>query len=120
MAQDLIRLMHALFLPGAARGAATWAPAADVYRTRGGWLAKFELAGVLPEDIELEAAGNVLTVRGIRRDCTCAEACHYYRMEIAYGRFERTLELPFDVSRAEISTDCRDGMLLVHLRQREV
>ena len=41
-------------------------------------------------------------------------------MEIAYNCFERTLELPCDVSRAEISTDYRDGMLQVHILPREV
>ena len=29
-----------------------WRPATDVYRTRDGWMVKFELAGVEPDDIE--------------------------------------------------------------------
>ena len=120
MSQDLIRLMHALFLPSAASDEAPWAPAADVYRTRRGWLVKFELAGVRPDEIELETAGTALTVRGVRRSSTREEGCCYYRMEIAYSRFERTLELPCDVGRANISTDYRDGMLLVHILPREV
>ena len=47
MSRDLIRLMHALFLPGAEayEGPAPWRPHADVYRTSNGWLVKFELAG---------------------------------------------------------------------------
>jgi HSP20 family protein len=118
MSQDLIRLMHALFLP-AARTETPWVPAADVYRTRHGWLVKFDLAGVRAEDIELLAAGNTLTVRGVRRDGVREEGCRCYRMEIAYSRFDRTLELPVDVSRSNVSTDYRDGMLLVHILPKE-
>src|SRR5205807_3254442 len=96
MPKDLIRLMHALFLPGTRCGDAPWEPAADVYRTRHGWIVKFDLAGVRPDDIELTALGNTLSVRGVRRDHVREEGCCHYRMEIAYSRFERTLELPCD------------------------
>ena len=47
MSKDLIRLMNALFLPGAEVCRSTpWQPNVDVYRTATGWLVKFELAGV--------------------------------------------------------------------------
>ena len=118
MSEDLIRLMHVLFLPAAEscrEGA--WCPATDVYRTPSGWLVKFDLAGVRAEDIDLEVHGRRMTVRGTRRDCTTPAGCSYYRMEIAYGPFERSVELPVDddLRRAQITTEYRDGMLLVHV-----
>jgi HSP20 family protein len=116
MPKDLIRFMHALFLPAAGRcPEGLWCPAADVYRTGEGWLVKFDLAGVRPEDVALESQGRRLRVRGTRRDCTIQEGCHYYQMEIAYSDFERTLELPCDLERADVSTEFREGMLLVHI-----
>ena len=39
-----------------------------------------------------------------------------YVMEINYGRFERGIELPCDLERADIATDFRDGMLVVRIR----
>jgi HSP20 family molecular chaperone IbpA len=36
-------------------------------------------------------------------------------MEIAYNRFERTIELPCDVESARWTMDYRDGILLVRL-----
>jgi HSP20 family protein len=116
MPKDLIRLMHALFLP-AAGGCreGLWCPAADVYRTRRGWLVKFDLAGVRPEDIDLEVQGTHMRLRGTRRDSASHEDCHYYQMEISYSDFERVLTLPCDLQRADISTEYRDGMLLVHI-----
>src|SRR5947209_3869017 len=127
MSKDLIRLMHALFLPGVeACLDAPWQPNIDVYRTPTGWLVKFELAGVRPEEIDLQVLGNRMTLRGKRCD-TVLEASPksrepslvQHRMEIAYGRFERTLELPCDLKRAEITTEYRDGLLLVRVNPEQ-
>jgi HSP20 family protein len=125
MSKDLIRLMHALFLPGVEVTQQTpWCPNTDVYRIPNGWLVKFELAGVRPQDIDLQVLGTRMTLRGVRRDCTSfhsegacdkASSTIHYRMEIAYSQFERTLELPCDLKSADITTEYRDGMLLLRI-----
>jgi HSP20 family protein len=116
MPGDLIRLMHAMFLP-AAEGcrSAVWQPAVDLYRTCGGWLIKAELAGVRPEDIHLSVAGNHVRLEGSRRDWFVEEGCTHYRMEITYSQFERTLELPCNLEGAKITTDFQHGLLLVRV-----
>ena len=119
MARDSVRFVS-LFLSATGTGAETeadWRPATDVYRTPDGWLVKFELAGVEPEDIELTALGRVLRVRGRRRDCCLSEGCRQLRMEIAYSRFERQVELPDDVQSAHVTTEFRHGMLLVRIQR---
>jgi len=127
MTKDLIRLMNALFLPGVEACQHTpWQPNMDVYRTPHGWLIKFELAGVRADEIDLHALGGRLTLRGQRHD-TVVEACQkktepppvHHRMEIAYSRFERSVDLPCDLKRAEIATEYRDGLLLVHIKSKE-
>src|SRR5205807_8943612 len=87
--------------------AAEWRPATDVYRTPEGWLVKFELAGVRPEDVELTARGAALRVRGRRRDLCLEPGCRQLHMEIAYSRFERQVELPGDLQKAKIDTEFR-------------
>jgi HSP20 family protein len=121
MAQDLVRLMNALFVPGANALAKAlqdepWSPPADVYRTQDGWLVKFDLAGVRPEDLEVTAGGRRLTVRGVRRDWCVEETCCHYRMEISYSHFHRDLDLPTDLDPSRITSEYRDGMLLVRIR----
>jgi HSP20 family protein len=118
MAADVIDFMRSLFLP-AARSLQEphWRPAADVYLVPDGYLVKFDLAGVRPEDIELTVTGSRLTVRGARRDWCVSEACNHYRMEIAYSRFERTIELPDDLEHPQLDIEYRHGMLLVRLRR---
>jgi HSP20 family protein len=115
MSRDLIRLMQSFFPAGEALPEATWRPAVDVYRTPKGWLLKFDLAGVRPEEVALTVEGCRVTIRGVRRDWLTEEGCTYYRMEITYNHFERSVELPCDVAPTRVETDYRHGLLLVHL-----
>ena len=105
-----------LFFISAEAGAAmAWRPSADVYRTPHGWVVKIELAGVRPEDINVMPSGSELFVSGVRRDRFVEEGWSHYSMEIAYSRFERTIELPCDLDRAGISIEFHDGLLLVRV-----
>jgi HSP20 family protein len=117
MSHDQVQRIRRLFLPfGTLGGEAGWQPSVDVYRTRDGWLIKADLAGVRPEDITVCVDGTRLTIRGVRRDWTLDEGCCHYRLEISYNHFERTIELPEPLERAEIATESRLGMLLVRIR----
>ncbi len=95
----------------------TWHPSVDIYRTPDGWLLKFELAGVIPQEIEVAVSGRRVAVRGTRRDIRSEECRESLRMEISYNQFERVIELPCELSSARVATDYRDGMLIVHLTQ---
>jgi HSP20 family protein len=117
MTDKVRNMLQSLLMPTSEeRQRADWRPAADVYSTRRGWLVKFDLAGVRPQEIEVSVHGQRLTVRGVRRDCALDEGHRYHSLEISYNRFERTLELPCNLEAAQISTDYRDGMLLVCLQ----
>jgi HSP20 family protein len=92
-----------------------WQPPVDVYRSPQGWLVKCDLAGVRREDIQVSLADRRLTISGARRDWSMERGYHVYSLEIAYTRFERTIELPFTLEDAEVRLDYRDGMLLIYL-----
>jgi HSP20 family protein len=49
-------------------GETCWRPAADIYRTRTGWLIKYDVAGVKPDEIEVTVRGSQVIIRGVRRD----------------------------------------------------
>jgi HSP20 family protein len=116
MTADLSRWIEALLAPPAYPVQETsWRPPADVYRIRGGWLVKFDLAGVRREDIRVTACGRRLRVEGTRRDWQIDEGQQHYCMEISYSHFERSVELPAELEQARVSTEYRDGMLLVRL-----
>ncbi|MGD9647827.1 MAG: Hsp20/alpha crystallin family protein [Pirellulales bacterium] len=104
------------FLPAAESfHQAGFSPPVDIYRDARGWLLKFDLAGVRPQDVEVTIRGCRVTLRGVRRDWLIEEEVASYSMEIAYSSFARTIELPCEVDVAEVQTEFRDGMLLVRL-----
>jgi HSP20 family protein len=92
-----------------------WQPAVDVYHCAEGWLIKFELAGVRPEDVHIEATDRGIVVAGVRRDLRHFEWQQAHLMEIAYSRFERLVQLPEPINAVRILTDFRDGMLYVRV-----
>jgi HSP20 family protein len=92
-----------------------WRPAADIFRTRTGWLIKYDLAGVKAADAAISITGSQVTIQGVRRDCKLEDGSSYYSMEISYNRFERTIELPCDVTAARCEIQGHDGILTVRL-----
>jgi HSP20 family protein len=108
-----------VFLFAPPRQGTDWQPAVDVYRVDGGWVLKLDLAGVRLDDVHAHVFRNRVTVHGVRRDCMLEEGCHHYSMEISYSRFERTVELPEDLSDALFRLEYRDGILLVRISRRE-
>jgi len=100
--------------------AEAWQPPVDIYRGPCGWLLKFDLAGVRPEDVQVRAvtsplSGSRITVSGVRRDWVQEQGYVHHSMEISYNRFERTIALPGDLTNAEFSLETRDGLLLVRV-----
>ena len=92
-----------------------WQPAVDVYKTPEGWKIKFDLAGVKTDDVEVLLGDGRIAVRGVRRDSILNEGWSYYQLEITYSRFERILQIPCDLTNAEIKTESRDGWFILHV-----
>ncbi len=90
-----------------------WKPRVDVCRGPRGWLCKVDLAGVRRQDIKVLLQANQVHVSGMRRDVVLDRKWRHHILEISYSRFERKIELPDDLSNAEITIDYRDGMLLI-------
>ncbi len=121
MAESIERYLR--LMPKAHRGMRCtrqmWDPAADVYRTREGWIVKFELAGVAPDELEVQIAGDTLRVAGSRRDEARSESVSYHQLEIIYSRFERTIRFPCPIEGALVERRYKDGLLVLHLRSPE-
>ena len=96
-----------------------WRPAADVYGVSDGWIVKLDLAGISPDDLEIEISGAQLRVGGCRRDTFYGEGVSYQQLEITYSRFERTFRFPCSIEDAHIARDYRDGLLILHLKREE-
>jgi HSP20 family protein len=73
-----------------------------------------ELAGVDPDQLELEIQGRKLVLSGSRRSAA-VEGDVYQQVEIERGSFRRVIELGADVYADEAKARYEDGMLRVEL-----
>lgn len=82
-----------------------WGPNTDVYVTETGLVIKAELAGMRKEDLQLVIEGNKVKITGNRPDGCRSPKCKFLVMEIEYGAFESTIELPegYDLQHAKAS-----------------
>jgi HSP20 family protein len=93
----------------------TWQPAVDVYESvhDDTVVAVVDLAGVKQEELELVVGRNALTLRGQRRDPAEQEDRRFSCMEISFGPFERSVQLPSAVNPDAVSATYEAGFLRV-------
>ena len=97
----------------------SWLPAVDVFDKKDAVVLKAELAGMDPDDIEIEVEDNVLTIKGERKFEEQVEDERYYRVERRFGSFQRSLALPQGVKADEIQAGYEDGILTVTVPKAE-
>jgi HSP20 family protein len=90
-------------------------PAAEVAETDGEVTVKLEVPGVEKDQIQLNVSDDVLTVRGETRKESEEKRKNYYRQEIRYGAFQRTVPLPVEVDGAKASAQLKNGVLKITL-----
>jgi HSP20 family protein len=91
-------------------------PAVDVYRSNDDppiLRIDVDLAGVRPEAIQLVTSGRTLVIAGERTRPPAAGT--YQQMEIEYGRFQRTVQLPADVETSDATATYDHGILTIVL-----
>lgn len=92
-----------------------WRPPTDVYETENAYQIKIELAGTSRDNINVMVENGLLSVRGIRSDCSRCSKIRFRQMEIKYGPFEVNLRLPQDVCLDSIEAVYQDGFLEITL-----
>ena len=100
-------------------GSRVWMPVVDMYETNDDLVLDFEIPGVREKDISLSITGDLLTVRGERQFHQELKDDNYYHVERAYGKFERSVQLPMPVQADRVKATYRDGVLEVKLPKAE-
>lgn len=72
-----------------------------------------DLPGVKKEDIDVDVKENIVTISGERKTKKEVKEKDYYKVESAYGKFERSFTLPEDVDVENIHAESEDGVLEV-------
>lgn len=86
-----------------------WAPAVDIHEDKDAYLVSVDLPGVKPEDIEVTAHNNVLSIRGTRN--VINENKEQKRSERVYGSFLREFSMPENADLDHIEAKSNHGVL---------
>ncbi len=96
-----------------------WQPAIDVFETDEALVVRAEIAGLRSEDLRVRIDGDVLRIRGERAVPQEEGVRRLHRMEIAFGPFERALQVQVPFDRDRVSAHLEDGFLRIVLPKRQ-
>jgi HSP20 family protein len=115
--EDFVRpVMRAVWerIPEEVKG---WSPPIDVFEKGDNFEVKVELPGMKQEAVDVSVSDDTLTIKGERRPESSVKEEDYYRSEIAYGNFYRSIALPSSVDTRNIEAVYDDGILRVTLQR---
>lgn len=94
-------------------------PKADVAETDDSIEVSVDMPGLEEKDVDVSVSGDVLTIRGERKDEREENKKGYYLSERSYGSFYRTVPLPPGVDRDNAKASFKNGVLTVRLPKTE-
>jgi HSP20 family protein len=75
------------------------------------YVCKVSLPGIEPKEVQIHVQGNLLAITGERKYNRTAKEPEVLHEEFAYGKFERTFELPEGVNTEKIYAEFVNGVL---------
>lgn len=87
----------------------------DVYQTPNDIIVRSAIAGVRPEDIDIDASPDSITIRGERHQEHKVDEEDYLYQECYWGRFSRSVILPQEVDADSASVTFKNGVLTIRL-----
>jgi HSP20 family protein len=90
-------------------------PAAEVAESEQDVTVKMQVPGVTKDQLHVTIGDDEVSVRGEVRKETEEKKKNYYRQEIRYGAFQRTVALPAEVDGEKAKAELKDGMLKIVL-----
>ena len=95
-------------------------PRMDIYEEGNNVIAKVELPGVDPKNIDIEVKDNVLKVEAKTEEKKEEKKKGYYRKEISTGYFKRAIPLPAEVSGDKADANYEEGILKVVIPKKQI
>jgi HSP20 family protein len=94
-------------------------PAMNIWTNPESAVVTTELPGVSPENIDISIVGETLTLTGERQPEQLPEGARYHRQERGYGKFTRSVQLPFQVDAEKVDARFEKGVLHISLPRAE-
>ncbi|MEW6717876.1 MAG: Hsp20/alpha crystallin family protein [Chloroflexota bacterium] len=118
--QDMNRLQREMnrllrdYYPRRWRNAPSF-PAVNIWANEESALITAEVPGVNADDIDINVVGETLTLSGSCKAEELPENAVYHRRERGYGRFTRSLQLPYSVDVNKVEATFKNGVLSIYL-----
>jgi len=96
-----------------------WAPSLDMSETKDNFVVKVEVPGIDAKDIDISLTGDVLTIKGEKKQEKEEKEEDYHFVERSYGGFSRSVRLPAEVESRKIKASYKNGILRVTLPKSE-
>lgn len=87
----------------------------DVYQTAGEIIVQAMVAGVRPEDLNVDITRDTVTIGGSRKESRTVKDDDYFTQELYWGSFSRTIALPEEVDPDEAEATEKHGLLVLKL-----
>ena len=96
-----------------------WEPPVDLYESDAELIVFMEAAGIVADQIRIMVEPGMLTIKGERK-CPVDGISTVHQLEIEYGLFARQLPLPKAIDTSRVTSECRQGFLIVRMPLRKV
>lgn len=87
----------------------------DVYQDGENIVIRSTVAGVRPEDLDIDINNDMITIRGKRKEIDTINGDDYFYQECYWGSFSRSIILPCEVQAGKAKATLKDGILLITL-----
>jgi HSP20 family molecular chaperone IbpA len=87
----------------------------DVYQNSDTIFIKAMIAGVRPEDLDINISRDMVTIRGKREEERINSSDDYFIRELYWGSFSRSISLPEEIDVDEAEAIEKHGLLILRL-----
>ena len=96
-----------------------WSPRVDISENKDNLVVKAELPGVDAKDVNVNISGNMLTIKGEKKQEKEEKDEQSHYIERRYGSFQRSFQLPANIKTEKIDASFEKGILQVVLPKTE-
>lgn len=94
-------------------------PAVDIIESDDAYEIEAEMPGMTKDDIKVTIEGNVLTIRGEKKQEKTEKGKNYHRTERSFGTFVRSFTIPDSVKTDKIEAKHENGIITITLPKQE-
>lgn len=87
----------------------------DVFQTEEEIIVKAMIAGVKPEDLDINITRNMVTIKGKREETREVNDNDYFFKELYWGLFSRSISLPEEIEVEDAEAVEKHGLLTIRL-----